>query len=62
MLLCRTRAASFSNMPANLQIPDIVTVWDTSGWKSMGMPLKEFLSWMLLLDGEFMAYARARAS
>jgi len=59
--LSRTRAQNpMSKRPANLQLQDIVTVHDTSGWKAIGMPLDEFLEWMLMLDSEVMAFYASR--
>lgn len=51
-VLSRTRPMSLGKRPANLQMADIKTVWETSGWKRLGMPFDEFLHWTLVLEEE----------
>jgi hypothetical protein len=59
-ILCRTRPTSMGKRPANIPMADIKTVWETSGWKRLGMPFDEFLHWMMALEEELQAHYSAR--
>jgi L-asparaginase II len=52
----------WSGKQSRLRLADVRAGWEISGWQAMGMPLDEFVEWMLELDHAYISFWSDRRS
>jgi len=60
LFLSRRRPQTLGSEPPAIPSSEIIAGWEISGWKDMGMPLREFSRWMDELDSTFIEFKRKR--